>query len=67
MPELRRGISEGTLTIDSPLVEVTGIGTYLERRLRRALRSNEELTLRSFVRAMHTKTPGAAKKLLYLA
>ena len=67
MPELRRGLSEGTLTIDSPLVEVSGIGIYLEGRLRRALRSNNELTLRSFVRAMHTKTPGAAKKLLYLA
>ena len=64
---IQRDLRDGTLTGASPLVAVRGIGTYLEGRLRRALRAPQALTLDAFWRGTRPLTTAQVERVLHRA
>tara|TARA_B110000046_G_scaffold177062_1_gene203442 strand:- start:273 stop:1046 length:774 start_codon:yes stop_codon:yes gene_type:complete len=64
---IQRDLRDGTLTGASPLVAVRGIGTYLEGRLRRALRAPQALTLDSFWRGTRRLTTPQVERVVHRA
>lgn len=67
---IQRALREGTLGAASPLTATHGIGLYIERRLRRALKatgSTQPLTLGEFWAATQTRTTAQVERILQRA
>ena len=64
---VRRALASGELTADSPLTETTGIGPYLEGRLRRALRAAAPLTVGDLWRGLRRRPTARVELLLHRA
>lgn len=65
--QILNDLEDGTLTPQSPMTEVRGIGVYIERRLRQALGVPGALTVGMFWRAMRRRTTLGVQRFLYRA
>jgi hypothetical protein len=65
---VRAGFDDGSITPDTPMSELNGIGSYLLKRIRTTLEfgDEEEITVKAFVRKFQNKTTQQVKKLLQL-
>jgi hypothetical protein len=61
-----RDLQKGDVDAGSPLTDVQGIGAYLERRVRRALRSRRATTVGAVWAAMRGRSTDAVKQWLYV-
>ena len=64
---IQRDLAARRLVPASPLTDVRGIGSYIEGRLRRALRRNAPLTIQTFWTSMRPKSTDRVTRVLYRA